>query len=223
MTKPTAYYKVLSSDGSAYHGGSGKWHLPSGKRPGKWMPKITGDLEPCKNGYHLCREQDLVRWLGETIYEAEYRGEIVECEDKVVVREARLIRKLKTWTLQTSTLFACDCSSRVLKHFEAEYPYDKRPRKSIETARRWAEGRATDEELSAARDAARAAAWAAAKDAAWAAARDAAWAAAGAAAKDAAWAAARDAAWDAARGAARGAETRWQAKRLMKYLRGEQP
>ena len=105
-------------------------------------------------------------------------------------------------------LFACDCSENVLHIFEAKYPDDKRPRESIEVARRFAHGNATTEELSAesaaasaaeraACAAARAAAWAAAAaaDAAAAAARDAAWAAAWAAADaaaDAAWAAARD-------------------------------
>lgn len=79
----------------------------------------------------------------------------------------------------------------------------------LDTAERFAEGAATAEELTAARDAARDAAWDAAGDAAgdaaWAAAwaaRDAAWDAARAA-RDAAgaatWAAAGDAAWDAAR------------------------
>jgi len=74
----------------------------------------------------------------------------------------------------------------------------------------WIDGRLTDEELAAARDAARAAARDAARDAAgtaawaaaWAAARAAAWDAARAAAWDAARAAAGDAAWDAAGDAA---------------------
>ena len=55
----------------------------------------------------------------------------------------------------------------------------------IETARRFANGEATCEELDAVWAAARDAAWAAARDAAWAAARDAAWAAAGDAALEA--------------------------------------
>jgi hypothetical protein len=75
---------------------------------------------------------------------------------------------------------------------------DPRSRTVVEVVERFAEGRATEEE----RDAARDAAWAAARaasDAAWAAARDAAWDAA----SDAAWDAASDAAWAAARAAAR--------------------
>ena len=88
-------------------------------------------------------------------------------------------------------LFACDCADTVLPIFESEKPDDPRPRKAIQTARDYAVGLATQDQLAAARDAARAAA----RDAAWAAAR----AAARAAAWAAAWAAARAAAGDALR------------------------
>jgi hypothetical protein len=68
---------------------------------------------------------------------------------------------------------------------------DQRSIDALDVAERYANGEATDEELTAAW----AAAWDAAGDAAWAAAGDAARDAAG----DAAWAAAGDAAWAAAR------------------------
>ena len=45
-------YKVLASDGTPCHGGSGKWFMPKGKRPGKWMPAIK-DIQPCARGYHF--------------------------------------------------------------------------------------------------------------------------------------------------------------------------
>ena len=44
-------------------------------------------------------------------------------------------------------LFACDCAEDVLHIFEQEYPDDKRPHNAIETARKYAVGEATDEEL----------------------------------------------------------------------------
>ena len=66
-------------------------------------------------------------------------------------------------------LFACDCAESVLPIFESEKPDDPRPRKAIQTARDYAVGLATQEQV----DAARAAAWAAAWDAARGAARDA--------------------------------------------------
>jgi hypothetical protein len=98
--------------------------------------------------------------------------------------------------------FACDCAERVLPLFEKQHPDDTRPRVAIETARRYARGEATEEELAAA-EAAAGAAWAAAGAAG----------AAGAAARAAARAAASAA--RAAAGAAAGcAERQWQADRL---------
>ena len=152
----------------------------------------------------------MLKWLGPAIFETEYRGDRVDDDNKIVVREARLLRQLDTWNDRTARLFACDCASQALPIFEKQHPGDNRPRQAIETARRFANGQATHNELAAAR----AAAWAAAKTATG----DAAWAAARAAARDADWAAARDAARDAARAAARAAEREWQTKRLMQYL-----
>ena len=100
-------------------------------------------------------------------------------------------------------LFAADCAELVLPNYEKEYPNDDRPRKAIQSARDYANGLISEEELAAAWAAARGAA----SSAAWAAwaALDAAWAAARGAASSAVWdaAAASDAAWGAARGAAR--------------------
>jgi hypothetical protein len=168
-------FKVLNGDGTCYNGGNGSWPLPTKNpdgswTPGEWMPAIQGDLSPCENGYHLAREQDLLSWIGPAIFEAEYRGEMIEAGDKVVVREARLLRRLG-WNERTARLFACDCAERVVHLCD-----DPRPRRAIAVARRYAGGEATAEELVAARaaawDAARTAARAA-RDAAWDAARDA--------------------------------------------------
>lgn len=229
-------YKVLSENGAAYHGGMSKWNLPRDGRPGDWMPPIKGELVACENGYHLCCISDLTMWLGPAIFEAEYRGERLDC-DKVVVREARLLCKISRWNKRTARLFACDCAERVLGIFERENPDDDRPRRAIETARHFANGGATRQELAAAGTAARiagAAARDAARDVAWvagAAARDAkaaawvAWAAAGAAVGAAAWSTTRMAvgiaAKDAAEVTAGAAEQRWQHERLLQYLNGE--
>jgi hypothetical protein len=178
-------------------------------RLGVWV-KVEGELSVCQNGIHLCREQDLTNWLNDEIYEAEYRGsERVDTRDKIVVREARLKKKLKTWNAKTARLFACDCAEHVLPIYEAKFPDDKRSREAIAVARRYVQGKATKREFDKA--------WAAG-DAAWAAG-DAAWAAGDAArvAGDVAWEAG-DAAGDAARDAAWYAERKWQTKRLMEYL-----
>ena len=113
-------------------------------------------------------------------------------------------------------LFACDCADHVLHFFEEKYPNDKRPRTAIEVARRYANGEATIEELSAASDGV----WDAASDGVWAAtraARDAAGAAARAAAEAATWATSA-AVWAVAGGGA--AEREWQLQRFKELLDG---
>ena len=187
------YYKVLKSDGSCVNGGTGRWYLPKKKKdgtwtPGKWMPEIEGKLEPCANGYHICRPTDLIHWLDEAIFEVEYDGEIVEDDNKCVVRKARLLRGVEAWDEKSARLFAADCAEHVLHIYEKDYPDDDIPRNAIQAARDYANGKITKDEL------------AAAADAAWAAAR-----------------AATDAA-RAATDAARAAERKWQTKRLFEYL-----
>ena len=235
------FYKVLNSRGHSCNGGSLKWSLPTKNddgtwTPGEWMPEIEGPLVECENGYHLATIEQLQQWLGPRIFAADVDGEIVESSDgeKWLARKVRLVSETE-WDERTARLFACDCAEHVLYLYERDYPEDMRPRNAIETARRYASGQATKEELSAARaaacdatreaarDAARNAAWAAACDAACAAdgaaVCDAAWAAACAAVCDAAWAAACAAAGHAACAAAWDAERKWQAAKLLGMIR----
>ena len=211
-----AYYKVLNDDGSCFHGGNGKWPLPSGKRPGKWMPKID-KIAPCQSGYHILKREHVVGWLGPAIFEVEVRGDVVWADDKGVAQQARLVRKLETWNDKTARLFACDCADAV-RHL-----MNKRSTDAIDVARRFANGLATQEELAAAEAAARAAAGAAARAAARAATGAAARAAARDAAGDAAWAAAWDAARAAAEAAAWAAARAAQTANLFEYLEGRKP
>lgn len=37
----TTLYKLTTADGTPLHGGSGKWSLPRGRRPGAWR-RVTG-------------------------------------------------------------------------------------------------------------------------------------------------------------------------------------
>ncbi len=171
LTAHEATYKVLGPNRESYHGGTTVvW------TPGEWMPEVKGKLKPCHRGYHLCRRADLVNWLGPTIWIAEYEGDRIDVDSprdqsKVVVRRARIVEPLN-WNERVMRLFACDCAEQVLSIIERDAPDERRPRQAIEVARRFANGEATQEELSAARAAAWAAAWAAARDAAWDAARD---------------------------------------------------
>ena len=126
------------------------------------------------------------------------------------------------WTIERTycderllRLCACDIAEHVLHIFEKKYPDDNRPRRVIETSRRYANGDATQEELDAVRSEARAAANSASNSA-----RAAANAAADAA-SSAAYAAdaAADAAVDAADAAAdSSAEKKCQADCVRKYF-----
>ncbi len=195
-------FKVLAVDGSACNGGSGKWYLPRGRRPGKWMPPLKVDI--CHSGYHLVTAEGILDWVtadDNLIFSAEGRGVSEQLENKYCFTESRLLGPRLIWNAKVARLFACDCAERTLWAFEDEYPDDLRPRQCVEVSRSFAIGNATKQEL----DAAGAAARVAARDAAWAAA----WAAAGAAARV------------AARVAAGAAEKSWQTQRLLQYLRGE--
>lgn len=100
---------------------------------------------------------------------------------------------------RTLLLFACDCAERAS---ERERKAGRKPHadswKAIEVARRFADGKATNEELEAARCAAYAAAYAAA----------------------AAEASAKAAVYAADAGAAYAAERHWQVERLVGMLKG---
>jgi len=235
-------YKVLGHNGESVNGGACIWN-----RHGKWMPAIEGELVPCENGYHLCRAEDLLEWFGPTIWEATYRGDRLDDDNKVVVRQPRLLRKMRNWDETVARLFAVDCAERAM--FLGDEVLISCV---LAVAYLFAIGEATQEQLTAARDAAWEAAWeaaetaagdaariaarAVAKDEAWEAASTAAGDAAGEVARAAAWAAARDATWAIARAATRGAastavgdaageaawdaEKEWQTNRLMEYIGG---
>ena len=161
------------------------------------MARITVDLvmsyEPCQPDYSRERVKELFsgrKYINpKTVLKMD-----IPVEDRLW-----LLLRNDFVSEKNLRLFACDCAERVLHIYEKKYD-NPAPRKAIETARLFANGEATQEELAAAWDAARAAA------------RAAAWAAARAAAK----AAAR--AWAAARVAARDAEQQWQLERLEYYL-----
>ena len=75
-------YKFLNGDQST-NGGFCTWSLPVKNddgtwTPGEWTKPVEGELKLCENGYHLCRKNDLVYWLGPDLYEVEADGDRVE-------------------------------------------------------------------------------------------------------------------------------------------------
>jgi len=183
-------YKTTGARGETY--GGYHWPLPQKVKgkwiPGEWTTPIEGELEPCENGYHITDAAHILDWANNNLYEVEYKGALVAHDDgdKWVCRQAKLTRKIEKWNDKTLRLFACWCARNALALIEKP---DPRSVDAVDVAEKFANGKATVEELAAAWDAA----WDAARDAAWDAARAAAWDAA----RAAAWDAARDAAWDA--------------------------
>jgi len=160
------YYKFLTDENQGeYSQFDFSQYLPKDGKPGKWMPKKT-KLELCKKGYHVFERKDALTWLNSQLFEVEVKGKTVTSDDKIVCEQIRFVRKIESCNDRNLRLFACWCAEQYLPNYEKSYPNEAAPRKAVETARLFAEGKATVEELSAARSAA----WSAAE-----AARSAAW------------------------------------------------
>ena len=168
LITPETPLKFLNAGGVSPNQGF-KWKLPTADGPGEWMRDYKTKPLLCQRGWHWCEARHSLGWLAAECYVIEPRGVIVQGDDKNVSQGARLLRRVDAWNETTARLFAADCAEAVV-HLCGD---DPRPRAAIDTARRFARGTATRDELAAAGAAARDAAWAAARDAA----RDAAWAA----------------------------------------------
>lgn len=148
------YYKFLSAGRIAAQSGY-QW-----PEPGTWTPAVKGNLVACENGYHLCRPRDLAYWIDAELWEVEAK-EIIESDNKIVARRARLVRRVDEWNERTQRLFACDCAERAL---ETAGNSDPRSVDAVRVARLYAVGESSKEQLAAARAAAWAAAWVAARE-----------------------------------------------------------
>ena len=93
----TTYYKAFACNGRTLHDRD-PWPLPQSDRPGEWLPLIT-EVVPCESGYHVMTADQLGYWPGWSLYEVEGRGAVaVVQDDKVVVGQARILRKCDRWT-----------------------------------------------------------------------------------------------------------------------------
>jgi len=185
-------YKFLRNDMISGSGVEPAWKIGEKRH-------IKGKLELCQRGYHSSPSfYDALNFAqGNMACIVEVTRPQHKQADKYVSSSCTIVsckdaeKVLRAWV--------CDCAERALKKAKVT---DERSWNAIKVARLFNEGKATKEELYAAR----AAAWAAA------------WAAAGAAARDAAWAAAWDAAWAAAGDAAGDAEIQWQRNHLQELM-----
>lgn len=93
------FYKVVRNGGlSPYatdrNGNYFEYKMPVGGKPGRWMT-TKGSLDPCANGFHVCREYDIHYWCGpeaREIYVAEVRGDRIDSDRKIVFRDMRLVK-----------------------------------------------------------------------------------------------------------------------------------
>ena len=202
----TTYYKFLTSGNTGeYSGFDYTAYLPKRGKPGKWLPKVN-EVILCKSGYHGCVKADLFGWYNDSLYIIEFRGKKEKGEDKIAAQEMRFVKKVNGWNEKNLRLAAADIVEKIsLPIWKKYYPDDTTLEDVIDTVRRYANGKATAIELSAARSAAWSAAESAARSAAEYAAESAAESAAWSAAESAARSAARSAAWSAAWSAARSA------------------
>jgi hypothetical protein len=151
-------------------------------KPG-YIYTTIGGLKLCESGLHasVCAIDAIKYAPGPVVCRVRCSGEIIDGGDKIVCRNREVL-----WMANADSilrLIATECVRKTPLHDGRtvwDLLTDPRSRNAVEVAEKFAHGKATREELAAAR----AAAW----DAARAAARAAAWDAARAAASAAAWA-----------------------------------
>ncbi len=95
--KKAIWYKILSRSGHSCGGGTLKWSLPKGRKPGDWL-EVKGKIICCQNGLHLTTKPAF--WYeqcrGWRIFIAEGAGsKNSDGERKTAFRRARLLREVK--------------------------------------------------------------------------------------------------------------------------------
>lgn len=96
------FWKVTEAGGKPMFG-HGQYYLPVKQEdgtwlPGEWMPDVRDPL-PCWRGYHVCKDSDVMEWVGAEMYEAEIGGPIAVAYGKIAVTRIRLLRRFLPWDL----------------------------------------------------------------------------------------------------------------------------
>jgi len=85
-----------------------RWPTPHGAMPGAWI-EVEGPLSLCTNGVHVCAAHDLAHWLNDALWSVDADGEHVEGLDRLIVRRARLARRIDGWNERGAVRFAEAC------------------------------------------------------------------------------------------------------------------
>lgn len=94
------------------------WPIPVPGAAGAWV-ETTGPLTPCARGVHVCRPIDLAHWLNEELWELQADGDSILSVDCMVVRRARLVRRIDAWSNGGATRFAEACIERARTSLDA--------------------------------------------------------------------------------------------------------
>ena len=116
-----------------------RWPAPTGAVPGAWID-TEGPLELCAKGVHVCRPIDLAHWLHDELWESEVDGERIEGIDCLVVRRARLVRRVNAWHEGGASRFAAACAKHAAELAGAADPARDVARAYAEDAASAAEG-----------------------------------------------------------------------------------
>jgi hypothetical protein len=84
------------------------WPVPAAGAPGAWV-EVDGPLELCARGVHVCRTFDLAHWIHDELWEVETAGDPIDGLDCIVVRRARLVRRIDAWSGPGARRFADAC------------------------------------------------------------------------------------------------------------------
>ena len=108
-----ATYKFLAAGARGPVSGFA-WPVPAGGRAGSWV-EANGALEPCARGVHVCRAGDLPYWLHDELWETQVEGEQLEGTDCLVVRRARLLRRVEGWQREGARSFVEACAQHAVE------------------------------------------------------------------------------------------------------------
>lgn len=103
---PSPLYKFLRENGNGTNVGQFHWPQPTKNSDGTWTPgewvEVEYPLVACNNGLHVVTAEQSPQWYNRRLFEVEVEGGGILADPhsagKYVVKKARLVREIETWT-----------------------------------------------------------------------------------------------------------------------------
>lgn len=115
--QPLSVFKFLAAGARAPLTGF-VWPVPAGAAAASWV-ETSGPLVPCERGVHVCRVDDLPYWLHDELWQMQVDGEQHAGVDCIVVRRARLLRRIDGWQRDAARSFAQACAQHAAEALAA--------------------------------------------------------------------------------------------------------